>query len=150
MALFQVDPDSVLRPYLKLGGRYGTGQPNGGVMRFINFVPSCRQDEKATGPGLDRECEDDDYSRFMFEVIHPDMGRIIASSHQPHRANSGSKLLPWLANMGYAVTDRGEFDPDAIKTSLPRDCIGEFKAPRQDKNDREVWYTGDIIGVYGL
>jgi len=150
MALFQIDPESVNRPYLKLGGRYGSGQPNGGRAELVNFVVSCRDDDKANGPGMDRECKDDNYSRFVFNVYHPDMGKVTVMTWQPHRGNSGSKLLPWLTNLGFPVTTAGEFDPDSIKSSLPKDCVIEVKGPRQDRNDKDVYYSGDVIGVYGL
>lgn len=150
MALFQIDPDSIKRPYLPHPGRYGSGTQLGGQVQFNNFVVSCRNDEKAKGPGLDRDCAEDDYSRFVFEVLHPDSGKVSLFSWQPHKANSGSKLLPWLRNLGFAVTTAGEFDPDQVKASLPKECLIEVGAPRKDRNDPEKWYTGDVLAVFGL
>ena len=94
MSLFQIDPESVKSPYLPHAGRYGSGAQHGGSVQLNNFVVSCRQDEKAKGPGLNRECADDDYSRFVFEVSHPDFGKVSLFTWQPHKPNSGSKLLP--------------------------------------------------------
>lgn len=152
MSLFQISPESVKRSYLPHPGRYGAGAQHGGNAELVNFIVSCREAQVKGPRGLvnDPDCIEDDYSRFVFEVSHPDFGKVALFDHQPHKAFSGSKLLPWLTNLGFSVTPSGEFDPNQVTGKLPLACILEVSGPRQNKQDSTIHYSGNVLGVFGL
>ena len=165
MSLYEYDPESEIRSFLPLPGRYGAGQANGGTVECIDFVPSCREmdtrgeaPEQGSGPGYDRKCERDDYARFTFQVQHPTYGLVPILDWQPTRRYSGSKLLPHLRALKVPMLDgtgpdgkpRVSVDFDIVKASLPKSCVIEVGAPRKDKEDPSIFYTGRLIAVLEL
>jgi len=168
MSLYDYDPESEKRPYLPVAGRYGTGQPNGGDVKWTDFIPSCREaavksetPDFEAGPGYDRKCERDDYARFQFQVQHPVHGLVNIFDWQPLRAHSGSKLLPILRALKVPMEDttgpdgkpRQRLHFETVEKILANGgvpCVVEIGEPSQSKKDKTVHYTGNLIAVFGL
>lgn len=153
---FELDPDAEKRPYIEKAGRYGSGQPFGGKVLWTGFVASCRRanetidDPKKSGkgPGFDRDCAKDDYSRFDFRITPEDGGEVMHTEWQPLARHSGGKTLPWLRALGAVEPGANTISPATIAMNLPMEIGAEFAAPRNNPKDPSQWFTGRCVGVF--
>ena len=154
---FELDPQTELRPYISKGGKYGEGQQHGGRVLWTAFTVSCRRANKSVddpkakgrGPGFDRACERDDYSRFDFRVQLDEGGEVLVSEWQPLSRNSGGKTLPWLRALGACPPDSNTINPAEIGMSLPRSVAVEFGNPTPNKKSGG-FYSGKVLNVWSL
>jgi hypothetical protein len=142
MAIVRINPESKNRPYLKEGGLYGPGATHPADVVVFDFKA---QVEPGEGPGFDRDCKDHDYAQLVFQVKSEEYGQSFARVFEPTEANSGSRLMGWLINLGVDITDDGEYDDETV---VGQKGVVEVKAPRQDKNGK--WWTGDVKDVLGV
>jgi hypothetical protein len=146
------NPKSADRPYLAHAGIYGPGQQYEAdvtLFRLDNAEPDSPE-----APFDDKSCEKDSYSIWTFRVVTQD-GRAVFVRSRPQAntvENAGSKNLAWLANMGLQPIGEDEngfpiFDTDKL---VGTKCIIRVGAPRRDKQDPDVWYSGNVLDVFGL
>ena len=142
MPLVSIAPSSADRPYLKTGGEYGPGRTHESDVELVSF--ECPSEK---GPGYDRDCHEDSYCQFNFQVKHPDFGLVFVSHWETLSEGSGSRALEFINNiMPEGVDmDTGTFDPDQV---APRKCAIEVRDPRQGKDGR--WWTGNVTNVFGV
>ena len=149
---YELDPEAEKRPYLPKAGRYGEGQPNGGKVHWIGFIASCRRasqnlaEGEGKGPGFDRDCQKDDYSRFDFRAALDEGGEVFLTDWETLSRNSGGKTLPWLRALGVCHSDSNIINPAEIVMSLPMEICVEVVAPKKGKDG--IVRTGRLIQVF--
>ena len=143
MPMVRINPRASDRPYLRHAGTYGQGQENSCEVELADFD---FQVDSGDGPGWDRECKKDNYSKFSFKVKHPEFGLCRLDHFEPHSEGSGSRALKFLANLGVAVDSAtGEFDDQSV---APRACsitVGDPYIPGDGRANR----SGRILNVIG-
>ena len=152
---YRIDPESQNFPYLR-GGTYGRGCDKDCKAQLTGLVLSARDERSRNpdfeGPGYDKTCERDDYTLFEFLVPYEPEGIIsLKGSNRgewhAHSANSGSKAIPWLVNLGVQVASNGEIDESTLPT-LPMEVGLEIGDPRPDKKDPNRKFTGYVRRIF--
>ena len=144
MPIVEMHPDAQKRPYLN-GGMYGPGQANEADCQVVDYqFPADKT------PGWDKENKEnvEDWAFIRIRVKQNGGPTSDIFHHEPIGADSGSKLGNWLTGLGVAVegtTFRHDTD-----TVVGLKCGVEMGDPRQDQNDRERFYTGRLLQVFGV
>lgn len=146
------NPQSADRPYLPKKGLYGPNQENPAKCTII----AVRQAEPGSmdAPFADKECTKDSYTVWDVRVEYKDITVIARSRAQANTLESqGSKNLAWLANLGISPVGT---DPDTgfpimdTDKAVGHECVVKVADPRQDKEDKEVWYNGAVLEIYAV
>ena len=151
MSIVSYAPKAQDRPFLAKPGIYGIGQEHEADVQL--FAASIAAPGSLDAPFDDKNCEKDSYTVWQFRVIHDGVVVFARSRPQPNTLeNSGSKNLPWLNNLGVQPTGTDEqgFPTYNLDSLTGTKCIIKVAAPRADKNDPTIWYTGAVTDVFGL
>lgn len=151
MTTISYNPKSANRAFLPQAGLYGPNRENEADVTI--FSVALAEPGKPEAPFDDKNCEKDSYTVWTFRVVFNGTVVFARSRAQANTLeNMGSKNLAWFANLGVqptATDDSGNsaFDIDSL---VGRKCAVRVGKPRQDKNDPSIWYTGDVLDVFGL
>ena len=151
MTQVSYNPKSQLRPYLPHAGVYGPGQEHDAYVQL--FSVTLAEPGKPDAPFEDKQCEKDSYSIWTFRVVYDETVVFAKSRAQANLLpNVGSKNLPWMENLGVQPTGSdAEGNPTyELDKATGIKCIIKVTAPRKDKNDSSVHYTGSVVEVFGL
>lgn len=146
MSFGNVDPAAVKRLTLP-GGWHGRGQAHEATVKVLAYTHDV---ESGKGPNWDKSCDRGSYAKFTFEIDSPTNGRKLKDAFCEKAANSGSKLMPWLTNLGMQFDDQGNMLLDPQSAIVGKDCAIELKDARQDKQDTEVYWDGEVKEVAGF
>lgn len=145
MSIVKISPQAEDRPYLS-GGTYG---PDGSGAQYevaeCKVVELIGQVPPGEGPGYDRDCERNQWSKWTVRIRTHEGVMVMARGFQPNDPESGGQTLPWVRSLGVAVGEDGTFDDEDVKNL---DCLVTLKPHRSDANG--VKYTGDISKIVGL
>jgi len=144
MPIVEMHPDAQKRPYLR-GGQYGPGMTNEADCQVVDY--QFPADET---PGWDKDNKEnrEDWAFIQIRVNQNGGPTCNIYHHEPIGPDSGSKLGNWLTGMGIAV--EGETFRHDTDTVVGSKCGVEMGDPRQDKNDRDRFYTGRLLQVFGV
>ena len=152
MPQISYNPQSADRPYLPRKGLYGPGQENEAKCTVI--AVGIAEPGSIDAPFADKQCEKDSYTVWQVRVEYGDITVIVRSRAQANTLESqGSKNLAWLTNLGIAPTgtdDQTGFPVYNTDLAVGRECVVRVGDPRQDKEDREVFYSGSVLDIFGL
>lgn len=151
MPQISYNPQAAERPYLPRKGLYGPNQEFAAKCTVI----AVRQAEPGSmdAPFMDKDCTKDSYTVWDVRVEYGNITVVARSRAQANTLESqGSKNLAWLANLGIGPkgTDDSGFPIYDTDLAVGRECIVKVADPRQDKEDKEVWYNGAIYDIFGL
>jgi hypothetical protein len=144
MAIVRINPKSKDYALLQAGGKYGPGAEHSAEVVCREFKG---QVDPGDGPGYDPQCDRNQYCKFVFAVDSVEYGQVFVRDWQPLEANSGSRALEYLVNLGVPVDDEGNFDDEYVVGSK---CVLEVGDPVESKKTPGRWFTGNVKGVYGL
>jgi len=149
---YSYNPKSADRPFLPKAGIYGRNQENEAQVKVYSI--DAAKPESLDAPFDDKTCEKDTYTVWAFQVIHDGKALIVRSRAQANTLeNMGSRNLAWMENLGLAPAGEDPetgfplYDPSKL---VGQECAIKVAAPRRDKNDPDVWYTGAVNDVFGL
>ena len=151
MSTVSYNPKSANRPYLPNAGIYGPNQEHEADVQLFSITLS--EPGKPSAPFNDKNCELDTYSVWTFRVIHDGSMVFVRSRPQPNTLeNSGSKNLAWITNLNIQPTgeDENGWPTYELDKATGIKCAVKVGAPRKDKTDPTVFYTGDVQDVFGL
>jgi hypothetical protein len=143
MGVVELHPDSSKRAYLH-SGQYGPGMPHLADCEVVDY--QFPADET---PGWDKDNKEnrEDWAFIRIRVRSEEYGVCDIFHHEPIGANSGSKLGGWLVGLGVPVEgETFRHDTDQV---VGRKCGVEVGDPRQDKDDKEKFWTGKLLQVFG-
>ena len=142
MSIVNMDPESGKFPHLENGGKYGPGMENEAAVKVSKFVALCEAGTK-DAPAYDRDCDKGDYVMFVFQVTEPH--QVVYVRHwEQTGANTGSKALQYLENLGVPTDDAGNFDDEQVPGC---DCILEVGPPSTKNGKTYSGYVKDVIGI---
>ena len=146
------NPKAGDRAYLPYAGLYGPGQQHDAEV--VLFSVELARPDSLDAPFGDKQCALDSYTVWKFRITYEGMLCFAQSRAQANTLpNAGSKNLAWMTNLGITPNDTDpetghpSFDLDKL-SNIP--CIVKVSAPRQDKHDEAVFYTGTVTDVFGL
>lgn len=144
MGVVNINPASQKGPYLRQGGWYGPGQSFEADVEVTAFEA---QVEPGNGPGYDRDCEKSQYCQFTIKIVEPDQV-VYIYHHEPTDANTRSKALKFIAQLGIEIDEKGNFEVDDDGAPIVgTKCALNVLEPRPDKNDETVFYTGRLVDL---
>lgn len=149
MAIVSYNPKSQDRPYLPAAGLYGRGQEH--EAEVVLFSTSLAKPGSPDAPFEDKNCEKDQYTIWQFRVTYDGAVVFVRSRPQANTLpNMGSRNIPWMTNLGIqptSVDDQGNpaYDLDSL---TGKHCIIKVTAPRADKNDKTIMYSGTVVDVF--
>ena len=145
------NPKSADRSYLPHAGLYGPGQQQEADVAL--FAVKVAEPGSMDAPFDDKNCEKDSYTVWRFRIIYNGMVVFAQSRPQPNTLeNMGSKNLAWMGNLGISPTgeDENGFPTYDLDKASGLKCIVKVAAPRKDKNDPTILYTGAVVDVFGI
>lgn len=135
---FQLDPSSSARPFL-VAGEYGPSRTFEADCEISKFQIPAEEN-----PRYDKEGERGPYAFFEIKVRSEDRGFVTIFHHESIKENSGSRVLPWLRDLGLATDDGNIPDVDAVPGTKVVVVVGD---PRKDQNQEDVYYTGKLMRI---
>lgn len=141
MPIVQIDPDISKYPILDEPGLYGPGLQHHADVELARFEwPATER-----LPAFDKEGARGPYAYFGFVVTSPEKGKVFYDHWEPISANSGSKAMTIMLDLGVITSDNLSFDSDSV---APRKVAGlEVAAPR--KGDDGRMFNGRLVRVIG-
>lgn len=138
---YQIDTTAKDFPVLRSAGEYGPGRTHEADCEIVEFeIPALE------GPGYDRNCERDQYAFFKVRVASEEFGTVMLFHHEKIGSNTGSKAQPWLSALGHCSVSGKIEDQDVPGTK----CGVEVTDPRQDKNDQDKFWNGNIRNIFAV
>ena len=142
MAIVQLHPDAQKRSYLR-GGQYGPGLSHEASCEITDYQFPADEPPRYQ-PDTPRE----DWAFIRVRVNSEEFGSVTIFHHEPISEYSGSKLGPWLIGIGVPCEGEG-FQHDDMQV-VGRKCGVEVSDPREDKQEAGKFYTGRLIGMFGV
>lgn len=147
-----LDPNEGRYGYLELEGWYGKGAEHSAQVELTDIQKLKQGDPdlvgRNQGPFGDKDCLNDSYSVFVFQVVREGQPQVrLYSRPQPHSGYSGSRRTKWMLQLGLISQGTQGFSPAEIRQKLPVACHVKVSKPRQDKNDPEKYYNGNVLDV---
>lgn len=150
MSTVSYNPKSADRPYLPHAGIYGIGQEHEADVQL--FSVALAEPGGIEAPFDDKQCERDSYTVWTFRIVYGGAVIFARSRAQANTMeNMGSRNLPWLNNLGIQPTGEDEQGNPAYELDKLSGikCSVKVAAPRKDKNDPSIFYTGSVVDVFG-
>jgi len=150
VSVVSYNPKSADRPYLPHAGIYGVGQEHEADVQL--FSVAIAEPGSLEAPFDDKNCERDSYTVWTFRVIYSGAVMFVRSRAQANTLdNMGSKNIAWLNNLGAQPTGQDETGNPTyeLDTLSGIKCMVKVSAPRKDKNDPTLFYSGTVVDVFG-
>jgi len=142
MARVQLHPDAEKRTYLR-AGQYGPNLQHEAECEIVEYQfpadepPRYRPDDPA-----------ENWCHLRIRVNSKEFGPAMIFHHEPISAYSGSRLGQWLAAIGVPVEGAGfEHDTDQVVGRMVGVEVGD---PREDRDEKGKWYTGNLLQIIGI